>query len=55
MESNKSSKFNSNLVCYQCGSFDIVLLNIEGDVSVYKCRHCAKVWIKRDVDGYTKS
>lgn len=54
MNWKESSKPSSELVCYRCGSFDIALLNIREDKSVYKCQHCGKVWIKRDVDGYTK-
>ena len=50
----ESPKPNSELVCYRCGSFDVVLLNREGARLVYKCQHCGKVWIKRDADGYTE-
>ena len=54
MERKESSKLNSELVCYRCGSFDVVLLNSQQNKSVYKCQHCGKVWIKRDADDYTK-
>ncbi|MEM3502847.1 MAG: hypothetical protein QXJ62_05005 [Nitrososphaeria archaeon] len=35
-------------VCFNCGSFDIELLNHQNNKSVYKCRICGKVWIKKE-------
>lgn len=42
------------LVCYNCGSFDIVLLNKAENRLIYRCQTCGKVWFKRDVNGYEK-
>ncbi len=42
------------LVCYRCGSFNVILLNSEDSKRVYKCENCGKVWIKRDGNGREK-
>lgn len=47
-------KKHAELVCYRCGSFDIVLLNKTEMKIVYKCQSCGKVWIKRDMNGLEK-
>ncbi len=46
-----NGKKHTDLVCYRCGSFNVVLLNSEENKLVYKCQVCGKVWIKRDYDG----
>ena len=55
MDKNGNEKYDkkkyADIVCYRCGSFDIVLLNREETKLVYKCESCGKVWIKRDVNG----
>ena len=43
-----------NSVCYQCGSFDIALLNQQDGKRVFKCQTCGKIWIKMDVFNYGK-
>ena len=54
MESNEFSKFSPELVCYNCGSFSIELLNSQDNKRVYRCNICGKVWIKRDMNGLEK-
>lgn len=38
-------------VCFNCGSFDIVLLRTTGNKSVYKCNQCHRVWVSIDRRG----